>query len=333
MKNTLVESALKTSVRIFISFLALQFIILNNVTQAKADSLCSEIECSNGLPIQNDYLDDNQINKPLLRNLIIGTSVLYTGSIYGLYQLWYKDYEHSSFHFFNDNAEWMQIDKIGHATSAYYISSVGYEALSLTGLNNNASAVSGGALAILYLSTVETFDGFSAGWGASWGDVVANTAGTITFVSQQLIWKEQRIKLKWSYHPTKYAQYRPDLLGENHLQRTLKDYNGHTYWLSVNVKSFLSDETKFPKWLNIAAGYGATGMTGAFSNPVSHNDVNLPYFDRYRRYFISPDIELSKIPVRSKTLSIFFKVISFIKLPMPAIEFNKNGVKVHPLYF
>jgi hypothetical protein len=39
----------------------------------------------------------------------------------------------------------------------------------------------------------------------------------------------------------------------------LKDYNGQTYWLSVNLHSFYKG-SKIPKWLNLAIGYGANGM-------------------------------------------------------------------------
>jgi len=148
---------------------------------------------------------------------------------------------------------------------------------------------------LFYLTTVEIFDGFSAGWGASGGDVIANVSGAAAFISQQLIWKEQRIALKWSYHPTKYAVYRPDLYGTNELQHMLKDYNGHTYWLSGNIHSFLPEKSTFPCWLNIAVGYGATGMTGASNNPAFYEGSPIPPFERYRRYYISPDIDLSRI--------------------------------------
>lgn len=276
---------------------------------------------------------DTSINKRLLRDLTIGIGTLYAGSVFGLYQLWYRDYEQSKFHFYNDNGEWMQIDKAGHATTAYYIGMVGFEALSASGITNNKATLIGGSLGLIYLTTVEVFDGFSAGWGASYGDVIANFTGTAAFISQQLCWKEQRILFRYSYHPTKFAPYRPDLLGSNSIQRALKDYNGHTYWLSGNIKSFLPEESRFPKWINIAAGYSGTGMLGAYSNPAIHEGVALPEFERYRRYFISPDIDFSKIKVKSKTAGYLIKALSFIKIPMPAIEFNKKGIRLHPLYF
>lgn len=277
--------------------------------------------------------EDTTVNKKLLRNLSFGIGGLYATSVVGLYQLWYKDYEQSSFHFYNDNAEWMQIDKAGHATTAYQLGVIGYESLSLTGVDNTKATLIGGSLGLFYLTTVEVFDGFSAGWGASGGDVIANLTGSVAFISQQLIWKEQRVSFRWSYHPTKYAKYRPDLFGTNGLQHSLKDYNGHTYWLSANIKSFMDSEKRFPSWLNVAAGYTATGMLGAYSNPSQHEGTPLPEFERYRRYLISPDIDFSKIKTNSKTVHYLLKAFSFIKIPMPAVEFNKNGMKFHGLYF
>lgn len=276
---------------------------------------------------------DSCINKKLLNRLTIGTGTLYATSVFGLYQLWYKDYDRSSFHFFNDNHEWMQIDKAGHATTSYHLGVMGYEALTLSGTDNTRAALIGGSLGLFYLTTVETFDGFSSGWGASGGDVIANVTGASAFIVQQLVWKEQRIAFKWSYHPTKYATYRPDLFGTNELQHMLKDYNGHTYWLSANISSFLSKQTNFPRWINIAGGYSATGMTGAFENVESYAGVSIPPYDRYRKYLISPDIDFTRIKTNSKALHFLLKTFSFIKIPMPALEFNNKGIKLHPLYF
>jgi hypothetical protein len=60
---------------------------------------------------------------------------------------------------------------------------------------------------------------------------------------------------KFSFHTTQY-QYRPNVLGSSLAEQMLKDYNGQTYWLSVNLHSFYKG-SKIPKWLNLAIGYGA----------------------------------------------------------------------------
>ena len=90
----------------------------------------------------------------------------------------------------------------------------------------------------------------------------------------------------------------------------------------------------FPKWLNVAIGYGAEGMTGASDNPSVVNGKSIPSFERYRQIYLSLDIDLTKIHPKSKTLEMLFNVIGFIKFPMPAIEYNTpNGFKFHNLYF
>ena len=154
------------------------------------------------------------------------------------------------------------------------------------------------------------------------------------FVGQQLGWHEQRFSLKYSFHQTQYAQYRPDLLGDNLLQNTLKDYNGITFWVSGNISSFLPETSKFPKWLNIAAGYGAEGMTGAFDNSTQNNGQPIPQFTRYRKFFLSLDVDLTRIPTKSKVLKGIFTVLNFIKIPAPAIEYNTLGqFKVWGFYY
>ena len=53
----------------------------------------------------------------------------------------------------------------------------------------------------------------------------------------------------------------------------LKDYNGQTYWLSANLKSFFK-KSNVPTWLNISVGYGAEGMFGATENIWMDNNGN-----------------------------------------------------------
>ena len=111
-------------------------------------------------------------------------------------------------------------------------------------------------------------DGFSEEWGFSWTDMAANAAGTGLYVGQQLLWEEQRILLKYSFHRTQFAKQRPNILGNGLSEEFLKDYNGQTYWLSANINSFLKTES-IPNWLNVAFGYGAEGMlTGEADDPI-----------------------------------------------------------------
>lgn len=272
------------------------------------------------------------LNKKRLHPVIIGESIIFSSTMTGLYFLWYKDYDQSHFHFFNDNNEWQGIDKMGHTITSYYVSKIGYDMMRFSGVEHKKAIWYGGTLGLFYLSTVEVLDGFSEEWGASSGDILANTIGTGLFIAQQSLWQEQRILIKVSYHPTDFAQYRPDLLGSNFVERSLKDYNGHSFWLSGNIRSFLPD-SKVPKWLNVSLGYGANGMTGATENIRIHEGMAIPEFKRTKRYFLSLDIDLTRIETRSKALKIFINTFGFVKVPAPALEFNSQGrFRFHGLY-
>jgi hypothetical protein len=278
--------------------------------------------------------DTVSLNKNRLRGVLITEGVLYVTSMTALYSMWYSDYPQTHFHWINDNGEWMQLDKVGHGLSCYNLSKFGYETMRWAGVNENKALWYGGITGFTYQTVIEILDGFSVGWGASPGDLIANTTGSLLFVGQQLAWHEQRFALKYSFYPTSFADYRPDLLGENFLEETQKDYNGMTLWLSANIASFLPHDKQFPAWLNIAAGYGATGMTGAENNVAEYNGKPVPHFNRIRQFYLSPDIDFSKIKTKSKTLKVAFYVLNVLKFPAPAIELNSKGkVFFHPVFY
>ena len=106
----------------------------------------------------------------------------------------------------------------------------------------------------------------------------------------------KRISLKFSFHQTDFPPYRPKLLGDTILaEQILKDYNGQTYWLSCNLSSFMKEETKFPKWLNLAFGYGGEGMISGRNEFVTLENGNTIWMERYRQYYFSLDIDLSRV--------------------------------------
>jgi hypothetical protein len=160
------------------------------------------------------------------------------------------------------------------------------------------------------------------------GDILANASRTGLLIGQELLWNEQRISLKYSFHQTKFAKIRPNTLGDTFIQQALKDYNGQTYWLSANIWSF-AKESNFPKWLNVAFGYGAEGMLYGDSNP--NNQFSQ---DPYRQFYLSLDVDLTKIKTTSKFLKTVFSAINFIKISAPTLEYNSKGnFKFHFLYF
>jgi hypothetical protein len=262
----------------------------------------------------------------------IGLTGAYAGTMGALYVAWYNDYPMSRFHTFNDNREWLQMDKVGHAGSVYYLSRWTSGIVGWTGLPSRKSACIGTATAWVFLLGVETFDGFSDQWGFSAGDMVANTFGAGLFLGQELAWKEQRITVKYSYHKDPLADVRPNIFGSTITENALKDYNGQTYWMSVNLKAFRKSSA-IPAWLNLAVGYGAGGMLTAEENGVTKEGFIDPGI-RYRQFYLSPDIDWTKIKTRRTGLKILFRALNFIKIPAPAIEYRDNGKLVlHGFYF
>lgn len=269
-----------------------------------------------------------------MRLVLTAEAAVYAGTMAGLYTMWYSDYPQSNFHFFDDNQEWLQIDKAGHCVTSYYISRMTSYTASWAGMSRRNAVIYGGVAGFTYMTTIEILDGFSANWGASVGDLIANTSGALLFVGQELLWKDQRLSLKYSWHPTQFADYRPDLLGANAIQQMVKDYNGTTLWISGNLNSFGIKDSWIPRWLNLAVGYGAEGMTGSVVNSTDYNGKPIPPFDRYRQFYLALDIDLTRIQVKNRWLKLLFHTIGFIKIPSPTLEFNTNNKLIfHPIYF
>lgn len=280
----------------------------------------------------DDFLKpSDSLNKVRLKTVILSESILLSGTIVGLNQLWYANYPRSNFHFINDNKEWLQMDKAGHLFTTYHIGRFGSEMMQWSGTTKQHQLIYGAGLGFAFLTAVEVLDGFSSQWGASPGDVIANASGTALYVSQELIWKEQRVTPKFSFHTTQFSRLRPDVLGHSLNEQILKDYNGQTYWLSANLYSF-SKGSKIPKWLNIAIGYGADGMISGNSNKNSL--ILSPKPEIFRQFYLSLDVDLTKIKTKSYFLKTFFSVFNTLKIPAPTFEYRtQGGFKFHTIYF
>ena len=294
-------------------------------------------------PLEFPGKGKNEVHRMRLRIKLITAANLvgYGGSLILFNNTWYKNYPHQSFHTFNDSKEWQQVDKVGHSWAAYNTGKVSTAMWRWAGLSQKKSAIIGGLSGAAYLTVIEFLDAHSTQWGWSWGDIGANFFGSGLFIGQELLWKEQRIQYKFSFHRKTYAEpifanRANSLYGKTWYERMLKDYNGQTYWLSFNMKSFLP-KTKLPKWLNISVGYGAEGMFGGFDNtwveastvlPVNRSDIK-----RYRQWYLAPDIDFTKIKTNKKGVKVLLTFLNAFKFPMPALEFSNGKFKFHAVSF
>lgn len=274
--------------------------------------------------------------------LITGANVAGYGSSLILFSnAWYKDYPHTSFHTFNDSKEWLQVDKVGHGWAAYNTGRVSAAMWRWAGASQKRSAWIGGLSGAAYLTVIEFLDAHSAQWGWSWSDIAANIFGSGFFIGQELLWKEQRIQYKFSFHRNNYGEAMLDqradnLFGKSWYERMLKDYNAQTYWLSANVKLFFP-KTNLPTWLNVSVGYGADGMFGGFENKWVDNlgnDVTRYDIPRKRQFYLAPDIDFTKIKTKSKFLKTIFSGLNAFKCPAPALMIDSKGkFRAYAFYF
>ncbi|MCC2545309.1 YfiM family protein [Hymenobacter sp. BT175] len=257
-----------------------------------------------------------------------GLALTYGSLLYLLDQGWYTG-EQSRFHWFNDFSEWQQMDKVGHFWGAFHQSRGAVDMLRWAGVPDRRATWYGSFVGFVLQSPIEYFDGRDPAYGASAYDLGANLLGSVGVLGQQLAWNEVRIMPKYSFHTTRYAPLRPNVLGKTLAEQHLKDYNGQTYWLCADVAAWLRPESRWPKWLQPAVGYGAQQMV--FNDPDANAALGLR---SYRQYYLTLDVNLMRIPTRSKLLKRVFYVASIFHLPAPAVEYNsRQGLVFHGLYY
>ncbi len=279
---------------------------------------------------------------------------MYGGFSYGLYNSWYKDFPKGDFRFFDDGKEWLQMDKAGHLFSAYFQTAYSYQVARWTGLKKTPSLYTAAAISTLVQTTIETMDGFSSKWGFSLKDVAANVGGTSLFVIQESLWDHQYIVIKESSLPVNYSEApifslnnstktsleerADDLFGTTALERALKDYNVQTYWASVDVHEILGKPAIWPKWLNLAFGYGASGLFGGFNNQWTNDATGVSYdvsnqIKRQRQYYLGLDVNFHKVRTKSHLINGLLDGLNIFKTPSPAIEYSGGEWRFHLLFW
>lgn len=309
-------------------FIAIFFFFFNKNNAFAQDRLnfiknYTKINPTQNLPKRVQLEDSLQHRKRLVS---WGLGIGYTTALTGLSVAWYDWNKMGGFRFFNDDDEWQQMDKFGHFFTNFHFSKYNAQMLEWAGYSPKKSEFLGMTIASGVMLGIEILDGASPKYGFSWGDFTANTGGALFYWGQKALWKEIRILPKFSFFPTDLAPLRPNILGKNLAEQWLKDYNGQTYWYSVDMDKFAK---KFPKWLNLCAGYGAYNMLyGNYAESVENG------YTPYRRYFVGIDIDLSHIKTKNKFLKGFLNLLTMVRLPAPALEYNaEKGFEFHYIKF
>lgn len=283
---------------------------------------------------QNSFLEAaDSISMKRIIPVSIGIGSAWAGSMIALHQVWYSNVEKSKFHTFNDGANWLHMDKAGHIYATNKISLLCGDLYRWSGMEPKKAAILGTGIGLGYQTTLELSDAYSADWGFSWYDMGANVLGAGTYLAQELAWQEQRILLKFSYHPTEFASIRPEVLGANFQERLLKDYNGQTYWMSFNPFNFGSSSA-FPKWLCFSFGYSVNEkLVGDQELFVYSSNNQTTIYRAQREFLFSMDIDFSRINVKKAWLKTVLKQLNYLKIPFPALILRDGKLIGSPIYF
>lgn len=251
------------------------------------------------------------------RNFVIATEgLVFAVGILQLNKIFESGNYNSGCSIVLDNSESLQIDKTAHAFTSYQIGNTSYNLLNWSGVSRKNKLIFGAGMGFAFLSTVEVIDGFSKNHDASVGDIIANASGTSLFVFQDLLWKEQRIVPKISLHSDRFISTNMKLVKS----QVESDFNDETFWLSFNLNSFFRN-SRIPKCLNIALGYGVEKVGVLDSNP-------------YSQIYLSFDVDLTRIQTKSHFLKTVFSIFNCIKVPAPTLEFSRNSqLKGYFIYF
>lgn len=271
---------------------------------------------------QNSDTTKTNPKRFIIANTAIGS--LSVGSIIGLQQLWYSNDTQEPFHFFDDSRNWLQMDKMGHAMSAYELTKTMTQAYMWTGLSRRKSMILSSSIAIGYLGAIEIMDGYSSDWGFSWSDMGANLIGPSLFLFQEKYFSTQIFQPKFSFHPTSYSAIRPEILGNNLAETILKDYNGQSYWISFSPGHL--GVSSWPKWLMLSLGHSIDGR-------LKGNSSEYMGYSSSREFLFSLDIDLTELNVKSKFIASLFEIINCIKLPFPTLNYTKGQLNFSPIYF
>ena len=266
--------------------------------------------------IWKEYSDINYFRLSSMIGLIAATNaVAYT------YQrnVWYTE-NTSAFHsleFINDWNKYQQMDKFGHFSDAYFTSDLTGKIYRWSGMSGNTSVWVGVLTGWAWMLEIELSDAFMSEWGFSWGDMLANTAGSAFYVLQQF-----NYDALGGIHP-KFSWHKSEAWEENRYnkdpQALIEDYEGMTFWLTVNPHHYFPDSWKknYSEWLaplGLAVG-------------VSAKDISTYPWGGHKEYFVGLDIDIRKLPIWDDWG--FFKFvkseINFLRLPLPTIRFSPKG--------
>ncbi len=244
-------------------------------------------------------------------------------SFYVEYQWWwkgnYKPFKYGNDGFLNNYS--LGVDKAGHFYTSYFYFQALYEFMEWGGFDKTTSMVTSMAIPAFYALSIELNDGFTY-FSFSGYDLTANMLGIGYGVLQRQYPYLNHFKFKWSYYPSGTIPLDDKFIIAN-------DYDGHIYWLSTDVHGILPEPMKgyWPKFLNIAVGYGAKNVShrNAWLGEISSKGPKM------RKFAVSLDYNLGSLNVDDDFLNVLRNIVDYFHYPAPGMTIVPgHGTEVKP---
>lgn len=239
--------------------------------------------------------------------------------------------EHSApFKAINDLRSWKGMDKHFHGYFSYALTGVQFQALKSVGVEDHKAGIYSLGIASLYALTKELSDAHVDVGGFSPYDLAVGFLGSAAYLVQEKKFGEQKLQVKYGFYPSPYRAIPGGVLG-GPLSQFMRDYNAMSFWYSLPLSLFNSNEKQWQEIIGVAYGYGANGMYGAYNNNFAAEIYDRSSAERYAQHYIGLDIRFRAIPTNKKILKGLFYLMDFVRLPLPSLEYSQGSLKVNPI--
>jgi hypothetical protein len=221
------------------------------------------------------------------------------------------------------NADWdMEFrdqDKFGHLLGGYHLTRIGYAGLRAACVSKRKALVASAAYAALFQIQIEIFDARFEKYGFSYPDLLANTAGQVFAVAQELNPRLKAFRPTFSYRQTRALKNR---VTASELRPSI-DYSGQTYWVSTDVNALLPDAAKpyWPAFIRFSAGHSITDWTLETGTTLRAK----------RKILLSLDFDPEKLPGNAPLWKSIKHTLSYYHFPAPALQLTPK-LQIAPWY-
>tara|TARA_B100000700_G_C14955270_1_gene813675 strand:- start:25 stop:870 length:846 start_codon:yes stop_codon:yes gene_type:complete len=264
--------------------------------------------------------DTNKINTKRVAIVTSSLGVGLTASYYYIQNSWWTE-KQTDFHFDkgSDLTYALNVDKLGHFMGGIQASDIFRSSMNWAGIQKEKTFLYGAIFGTGIQLIIEMKDAYAPYWGFSVWDLGFGTAGSFFPLLKTKHKFLKTIDFKMSYYKRSNAYWELEAQrGKNINQYAWQDdYVNQTYWMVFDVNEYVKDGF-WPKWLNIAIGFGIDDTQYLSSNNTKLGGNN--------EWYIAFDYDIPKIFKRFDS-PIAKKIkywINYIHFPAPTIKLSPH---------